>query len=38
VIVRQTIRVEEGQARLFDEIRWRFYLTNDRKGTGKELV
>jgi hypothetical protein len=38
VIVRQTIRVEEGQARLFDEIRWRFYLTNDRKGTGRELV
>src|SRR5262249_9224061 len=35
VIVRQTIRVEEGQARLFDEIRWRFYLTNDRKGTGR---
>jgi hypothetical protein len=38
VIVRQTIRVEEGQARLFDEIRWRFDLSNDRKGTGRELV
>jgi hypothetical protein len=38
VIVRQTIRVEEGQARLFDEIRWRFYLTNDREGTGRVLV
>jgi hypothetical protein len=38
VIVRQTIAVTEGQARLFDEIRYRFYLTNDREGTGRELV
>ena len=38
IIVRQTIAVEQGQARLFDEIRWRFYLTNDRKGTRRELV
>src|SRR5919107_2026247 len=38
IIVRQTIQVERGQARLFDEIRYRFYLTNDRKGTGRELV
>jgi hypothetical protein len=38
VIVRQTIAVEKGQARLFDEIRYRFYLTNDREGTGRELV
>ena len=38
VIVRQTIAVEEGQARLFDEIRYRFYLTNDREGTPRELV
>jgi hypothetical protein len=38
IIVRQTIRVEEGQARLFDEIRYRFYLTNDRKGTPRALV
>src|SRR5947209_4326345 len=38
IIVRQTIQVEEGQARLFDEIRYRFYLTNDRKRTGRELV
>lgn len=38
IIVRQTIAVEKGQARLFDEIRWRFYLTNDREGTGRELV
>jgi hypothetical protein len=38
IIVRQTIAVEKGQTRLFDEIRWRFYLTNDRKGTRRELV
>lgn len=38
IIVRQTIRVEEGQARLFDESRYRFYLTNDRKGTPRALV
>jgi hypothetical protein len=38
VIVRQTIAVEKGQARLFDEIHYRFYLTNDRKGTGRGLV
>jgi hypothetical protein len=38
IIIRQTIAVEEGQTRLFDEIRWRFYLTNDRKGTPRELV
>jgi hypothetical protein len=38
IIVRQTIRVEEGQARLFDEIRYRFYLTNDREGTPRALV
>jgi hypothetical protein len=38
IIVRQTIAVEKGQARLFDEIRWRFYLTNDREGSRRELV
>src|SRR5207253_8062028 len=38
IVVRQTIQVEEGQTRLFDEIRYRFYLTNDRKGTPRELV
>jgi hypothetical protein len=38
IIVRQTIQVEEGQARLFDEIRYRFYLTNDRKGLPREVV
>ena len=32
------LAVEKGQARLFDEIRYRFYLTNDRAGTDRELV
>jgi hypothetical protein len=38
IIVRQTIQVEEGQARLFDEIRYRFYLTNDREITPRAAV
>jgi hypothetical protein len=38
IIVRQTIRVEQGQARLFDEIRYRFYLTNDREITPRAAV
>jgi len=38
IIVRQTIAVEKGQARLFDEIRYRFYLTNDRKPAARDLV
>ena len=38
ILVRQTIAVEKGQARLFDEIRYRFYLTNDREGTLRALV
>jgi hypothetical protein len=38
IIVRQTIQVEEGQRRLFDEIRYRFYLTNDRKAAPRALV
>ncbi len=38
IIVRQTIQVEQGQARLFDEVRYRFYLTNDREATPRALV
>ena len=38
IIVRQTIKVEEGQLRLHDEIRYRFYLTNDREPTPRALV
>ena len=38
IIVRQTIEVEKGQLRLLDEIRYRFYLTNDREATPRALV
>jgi Transposase DDE domain group 1 len=38
ILVRQMIQVEGGQARLFDEVRWRFFLTNDRKSLPRELV
>jgi hypothetical protein len=38
IIVRQTIAVEKGQVRLFDEIRYRFYLSNDRKAAARALV
>jgi hypothetical protein len=38
IIVRQTIMVEKGQLRLHDEVRHRFYLTNDREATPRELV
>ena len=31
IIVRQTVMVEQGQSRLFDEMHYRFYLTNDRE-------
>lgn len=38
IVVRQTIMVEKGQSRLFDEIRYRFYLSNDREAAARELV
>lgn len=38
IIVRQTIKVEEGQLRLHDEVRYRFYLTNDCEPTPHALV
>jgi hypothetical protein len=38
VIVRQTVMVEAGQLRLHDEVRYLFYLTNDRVATPRELV
>ena len=37
VVVRKTIAVEKGEARLFDEIRYFFYLTNDREGRRREI-
>jgi hypothetical protein len=38
IMVRQTIQVEQGQARLFDEVRYLFYLTNDGDRSPRELV
>jgi hypothetical protein len=38
IVVRQTIAVEKGQLRLLDDIRYRFYLTNDRKPVARVLV
>ena len=32
------IQAEEGQARLFDEVRYQFLLTNDRQGPAAKLV
>ncbi len=38
VVVRKNITVEKGACRLFDEIRYFFYITNDRKTPAEEIV
>ncbi len=38
VVVRKTIAVTEGQQRLFDEVRYFFYVTNDRETAAAEVV
>ena len=38
VVVRKNITVEQGAARLFDDIRYFYYLTNDRKTSATEIV
>ncbi|MGH7165189.1 MAG: IS1380 family transposase [Nitrospiraceae bacterium] len=38
VVVRKNITVEKGGCRLFDEIRYFFYITNDRKMPAEEIV
>jgi hypothetical protein len=38
VVVRKNISVEQGDHRLFDEIRYFFYLTNDQETTAAEVV
>ena len=38
VVVRKQIAVTRGQARLFDETRYLFYLTNLRKESAGEVV
>ena len=38
VVVRKNISVEQGDQRLFDEIRYFFYLTNDRETSAADVV
>ena len=38
VVVRKNLSVEKGEQRLFDEIRYFFYLTNNRTMTASEIV
>jgi hypothetical protein len=38
VVVRKNLTVEKGESRLFDEVRYFFYITNDRKMTAPEIV
>jgi hypothetical protein len=38
VVVRKNISVEQGDERLFDQIRYFFYLTNDRETPAADLV
>lgn len=38
IVVRKNISREKGEARLFDEIRYFFYITNDRTLSAEEIV
>lgn len=38
VVVRKQITVEKGQQRLFDDVRYFFYITNDREHSAAEIV
>ena len=38
VVVQKNLTVEQGERRLFDEVRYFFYITNDRKRTPQEIV
>jgi len=38
VVVRKNLSVEQGEMRLFDEIRYFFYITNDRTALREEIV
>jgi hypothetical protein len=38
IVVRKNISVEQGDQRLFDEVRYFFYLTNDRQTSAADLV
>jgi Transposase DDE domain group 1 len=38
IVVRKRVGVDKGQMRLFEEYRYLFYITNDRKMTAEEVV
>jgi Transposase DDE domain group 1 len=38
VVVRKNITKEKGEVALFDEVRYFFYITNEREGTADEIV
>ena len=38
IVIRKNISVEKGERRLFDEIRYFFYISNDRQSTPAEIV
>jgi hypothetical protein len=38
IVVRKNLTVEKGESRLFDDVRYFFYITNDRKMTPQEIV
>jgi hypothetical protein len=38
VVVRKNLTVEKGEARLFDDVRYFFYITNDREMSREEVV
>ena len=38
VVVRKNLTIEKGEARLFDEVRYFFYVSNDRELTMQEIV
>jgi len=38
VVVRKNLTIEKGESRLFDDVRYLFYITNDRQMTMQEIV
>ncbi len=38
IVIRKNISVEKGEQRLFDDIRYFFYITNDRESSAAEVV
>jgi hypothetical protein len=38
VVVRKNLSVEQGERRLFDDVRYFFYITNDRRSSAGKLV